>query len=98
MQFAVAPGWYGSATDSIIATFCTWADANGRIGEMVATNENPGDVLFEFRQVGTVIRVAAIDPASGTEVTVMGPASASRSDLQRLALNKLKARLSAKGS
>lgn len=65
---------------------------------MVATNENPGDVLFEFRQVGTVIRVAAIDPASGTEVTVMGPASASRSDLQRLALNKLKARLASKGS
>jgi hypothetical protein len=63
---------------------------------MTAQDDNSWEVLFEFRQVGMTVRVAAIDAASGLEVTVMGPATASRSDLQRLALNKLKARLAAK--
>jgi hypothetical protein len=57
--------------------------------------DEPREVLFEFKQVGSVVRVAAIDAVSGLEVTVMGPATASRSDLQKLALNKLKGRLAA---
>lgn len=64
---------------------------------MAAQDENSREVLFEFKQVGGAVRVAAIDSATGIEVTVMGPATASRSDLQRLALNKLKARLAAMG-
>jgi hypothetical protein len=63
---------------------------------MAAQDDEYREVLFEFRQVGTTVRVAAIDSVTGTEVTVMGPVTASRSDLQRLALNKLKARLAAK--
>jgi hypothetical protein len=55
--------------------------------------ESPREVLFEFTPVGAVVRVAAIDAATGIEVTVMGPVSAARSDLERLALQKLKARL-----
>jgi len=51
------------------------------------------DVYFEFTVIGTVVRVTAIDSATGTEVVVMGPASASQADLQQLALAKLKARL-----
>lgn len=63
---------------------------------MGSQDDAPREVLFEFRQVGGAVRVAAIDAATGVEVTVMGPAAASRSDLQRLALAKLRARLAAR--
>jgi hypothetical protein len=54
----------------------------------------PGEeVYFEMTRVGAAVRVAAIDGATGIEVTVMGPATAAPSDLQKLALAKLKARL-----
>ncbi len=51
------------------------------------------EVLFEFTVVGAVMKVAAIDAATGVEVTVMGPVHASRADLQKLALGKLRRRL-----
>jgi uncharacterized protein DUF6898 len=51
------------------------------------------EVYFEFTQVGPSVRVAAIDAATGVEVTVIGPATAAPSHLQQLALAKLKARL-----
>jgi hypothetical protein len=54
----------------------------------------PQEVLFEFTVIGATVRVAALDAASGIEVTVLGPAGAARADLERLALAKLKARLS----
>ena len=54
-----------------------------------------GGVYFEFTAVGTSVKVAAIDAATGIEVSVVGPARASQADLQRLALQKLKARLKA---
>jgi translation initiation factor 1 (eIF-1/SUI1) len=58
----------------------------------------PGqEVYFEMTRLGASVRVAAIDAATGVEVTVVGPASAAQSDLQKLALAKLKVRL-AKGS
>jgi len=57
----------------------------------------PGEVYFEFTQIGSVVKVAAIDAATGVEVTVIGPAAASQSELQQLALAKLKARLARGG-
>ena len=51
------------------------------------------EVYFEFTAVGSAVKVAAIDAETGLEVAVMGPASAARADLERLALQKLKARL-----
>ena len=39
------------------------------------------------------VKVAAIDAETGVEVTVMGPVHASRADLQKLALAKLRRRL-----
>jgi hypothetical protein len=54
-----------------------------------------GGVYFEFTPVGASVKVAAIDAATGTEISVVGPARASQADLQRLALQKLKARLKA---
>ena len=52
------------------------------------------EVLFEFAVIGAVMKVVAIDAETGIEVMAMGPARASRVDLQKLALAKLKKRLS----
>jgi hypothetical protein len=60
---------------------------------MAMAGQTPREVLFEFTVIGTVVKVAAIDAASGIEVSVMAPAHASRADLQKLALAKLKTRL-----
>jgi len=57
---------------------------------------NPGDVYFEFTVIGRSVKVVAIHATSGTEVSIVGPANAARSDLERIALQKLGARL--KGS
>jgi uncharacterized protein DUF6898 len=54
---------------------------------------NGDEVYFELIAIGHSVKVTAIHAASGTEVSVIGPASAARSDLERLALQKLKARL-----
>jgi hypothetical protein len=56
----------------------------------------PLDVYFEFTAIGPTVKVVAIDAATGIEVSVIGPANAAQSDLERLALSKLRARL-AKG-
>jgi len=53
------------------------------------------EVYFEFTAVAGSVKVSAIDSATGIEVIVIGPAGAARADLQRLALQKLKARLAA---
>jgi len=53
----------------------------------------PRDVYFEFTTIGASVKVVAIDAATGTEVSVIGPANAAQSDLERLALSKLRARL-----
>ncbi len=52
-----------------------------------------GRVLFEFTQVGPQMRVAAIDEATGTEVVVIAPLSATPFQMQSLALGKLKRKL-----
>jgi len=54
-----------------------------------------GGVYFEFTPIGASVKVTAIDAATGFEVSVVGPSRASQADLQRLALQKLKARLKA---
>ncbi len=56
------------------------------------------ETLFEFTVVGPVMKVAAIDAATGIEVMVMGPVHASRADLQKLAMGKLRRRLGASES
>ena len=57
------------------------------------TEREQREVFFEFTAIGSVVKVVAIDAATGTEVSVMGPAGAAQADLERLALGKLKARL-----
>ena len=59
----------------------------------MAAEDGGRDVYFEFTAIGRTVKVSAIDSATGLEVSVVGPASASQADLQRLALQKLKAQL-----
>jgi hypothetical protein len=51
------------------------------------------EVYFEFVKLGNAVKVTAIDSVTAIEVSVMGPASAAKSDLERLALRKLEVRL-----
>ncbi|MGH6771146.1 MAG: DUF6898 family protein [Xanthobacteraceae bacterium] len=53
----------------------------------------PGEVYFEFTAIGRSVKVAAIHAATGTEVSIVGPATASQADLQRLAVQKLVGKL-----
>lgn len=53
------------------------------------------EVLFEFTQVGGVVKVAAIDATTGFEVSIAAPAHAPQSALKALALRKLRVRLAA---
>jgi hypothetical protein len=53
-----------------------------------------GEVIIEMRPVGSVVRVAAVDVATGTEVIVFGPATTPPRALEELAIAKLKRRLS----
>ena len=52
-----------------------------------------GEVYFEFVQVGQQMRVAAIDATTGIEVIVITPASATKPQMQQIALAKLRKRL-----
>ena len=47
------------------------------------------EVLFEFRRVGTSLRVCAIDPDTRTEVIMIGDPKQSEGVLKRLATRKL---------
>jgi hypothetical protein len=53
----------------------------------------PREVYFEITVMGAHAKVAAIDGASGIEVMVLGPAHAAETELKRLAVAKLRARL-----
>jgi hypothetical protein len=53
----------------------------------------PNEVYFEFTQIGVQMRIAAIDAATGTEVVVIAPVSATQIQMQNLALAKLRRRL-----
>jgi len=47
------------------------------------------EYLVEFIVQGAYVRVAAIDPDTGTEAIAVGAASASKEELRRLAVRKL---------
>ena len=50
----------------------------------------PDEVLFEFVQIGGIMRVTAVHAGTGTEVVIQGPVAVSQSNLQRAALAKLR--------
>ncbi len=49
----------------------------------------PDEVLFEFKRVGAYVKVTALHPATLTEVSLVGPASASQRQLEFEAVRKL---------
>lgn len=51
---------------------------------------SPGGIIFEFVVIGTSVKVSAVDPATGTEVSIVGPANSPRRSLERTAANKLR--------
>ncbi len=51
--------------------------------------EQPGEYLIEFYRVGNSVRVSAIDPVTGMEVQIVGPANIGREELTRVAVRKL---------
>jgi len=53
-------------------------------------HNDEGKYLVEFIQIGTSVKVSAVDPVSGREVSIVGPATATRDHLSRVAVNKLK--------
>ena len=57
----------------------------------MASPGNPGDgeIYVEVVVQGSFVKVTAIDPKSGTEASVMGPAGASRVALTDAAVRKL---------
>jgi hypothetical protein len=57
------------------------------------SDERDREVYFEFTAIGSVVKVVAIDSLTAVEISITGPANAPRSELQRVALQKLKARL-----
>ncbi|CCG42130.1 DUF6898 family protein [Magnetospirillum molischianum] len=48
-----------------------------------------GEVLFEFRRVGALVKVTAFHVSSMTEVSISGPASAGEAILRTQALRRL---------
>jgi len=49
----------------------------------------PGEVLFEYAQIGNSMRVTAVDAATGIEATFQAPLTLSQADMQKMALRKL---------
>jgi hypothetical protein len=50
----------------------------------------PGEIIIETQRIGAILRVAAVDVATGTEVTFQAPISATRASIHRLAADKLR--------
>ncbi len=54
------------------------------------TGASRGEIIVEFVQAGGFLRCTAVDVDSGTEASAMGPVSAGKAALERIALGKLK--------
>jgi hypothetical protein len=55
----------------------------------MSVSDETGEIYFEYTVHGVFARVTAIEAVSGLEASIVGPRSAARSDLERLALRKL---------
>ncbi len=55
------------------------------------------EIIIEFRPVGAVVRVSAMDTQTLTEISIQGPASAGEEILKRNAVKRLEYVLKKKG-
>ena len=53
-------------------------------------NAMPRDVIFEFSAVGNSVKVCAIDPQTGLEVSIVAPVNNGEAALRRTAMAKLR--------
>jgi hypothetical protein len=53
-------------------------------------NKGLGNMIFEFSAVGNAVKVCAIDPDTGLEVSIVGPVNAGEEALRRTAMSKLR--------
>jgi hypothetical protein len=60
-------------------------------------SDGHGEVLFEFVRIGMQMRVSAIDPKTGMEVVIVAPANAPRSQIEKVAMAKLRRKLAEGG-
>ena len=49
----------------------------------------PDEIIIEFHRIGGSVKVSAMDPATLTEVSIVGPANAGEETLKRNVLRKL---------
>ncbi|MCB2081071.1 MAG: hypothetical protein H6908_06200 [Hyphomicrobiales bacterium] len=47
------------------------------------------EYFIEFRHAGNAVKVSAIDPVTGTEVSIVGDPHRTEAELSRLAVQKL---------
>lgn len=58
---------------------------------------SPAGVLIEFRPVGAYVKVSAVDPATLTEVSIVGDPAAGEDALRKAAVRKLEFVLARRG-
>lgn len=56
------------------------------------------EVYLEYIQFGPQVKVTAIDPDTGIEVCIIAPATASKSEMNRVAIDKLNHALAKAGT
>ncbi|WP_370867297.1 serine hydroxymethyltransferase [Parvibaculum sp.] len=55
------------------------------------------EVIFEYTPIGASVKVTAVDVATGLEVSVVGPSIAPQTELERVAMRKLRYMLEKRG-
>jgi hypothetical protein len=55
----------------------------------VTERAKPSEILVEFVAIGNSVKVTAVDPATGLEAVIVGPAGAARNALAEAARRKL---------
>lgn len=53
-------------------------------------DKKPGEAIIEFKQIGSIVKVTAVDAATGTEAVFQAPATTPRKILEQTALSKLR--------
>jgi hypothetical protein len=49
-----------------------------------------GEILIETRRIGAILKIIAVDPVTGTEVSFQAPVTTSQIALKQLAVSKLR--------
>ncbi|MFT6558822.1 MULTISPECIES: DUF6898 family protein [Sneathiella] len=55
----------------------------------MTSSDDQGEYIIEFVPIGNSVKVSAMDPVSLTEVSIVGPVTASKLELQQTAVKKL---------